>query len=112
MVGNQQKHKEVDSMTPMLTLRPMTTSSSTQAGSSQSQGLRFDLSHDPQDVANTLRQLTLRAFDAVKAPGRSLELRGVHADIVRLEAEINRLGLGELLTYTSALRRRVESAMR
>jgi hypothetical protein len=59
-----------------------------------------------------LRHLTLRAFHAVRSPDDGHELPAVHRDIVRLEAELDSLGLGKLLSYTSALRRRVESAMK
>jgi hypothetical protein len=106
------RSKEVDSMTSTLTLRAMTSTTSSQPGSPQGQGLRFDAPHDAQDVANVLRQLTLQAFHAIKPTARDVDLRGVYGEIVRLEAEIDRLGLRKLLTYTSALRRRVESAMR
>lgn len=98
-------------MTPTLTLRAMTTIPSSQPVSPQGQGLRFDPPHDARDVADILRRLTLQAFHAIKPTSRRLDLQGVHGEIVRLEAEIDRLGMRKLLTYTSALRRRVESAM-
>lgn len=99
-------------MTSTLTLRAMTTTPSPQPGSSQGPGLRFDAPHDARDVANILRQLTLQAFHAVKPTARGVDLHGVHGEIVRLEAEIERLGIRKLLSFTSALRRRVESAMK
>ncbi|APW64099.1 hypothetical protein [Paludisphaera borealis] len=99
-------------MTSSLTLRAMMPTPSSQPGSPQGQGLRFDPPHDAQDVANILRQLTLQAFHAVKPTARGFDLHGVHGEIVRLEAEIDRLGMRKLLSYTSALRRRVESAMK
>jgi hypothetical protein len=103
---------EVKLMTPILSLRAMTTLPSSQPGPPQGQGLRFDSPHDAQDVAHILRQLTLQAFHAVKPASRGSDLRNVHGEIVRLEAAIDRLGMRKLLTYTSALRRRVESAMK
>jgi hypothetical protein len=90
-------------MTPTLSTRP---------GAHHGQGLRFDPPRDAQDVANSLRHLTLRAFHAVRSDDEGIDLPAVHRDIVRLEAEIDRLGLGKLLSYTSALRRRVEAAMK
>lgn len=97
-------------MTPMLGARAMTTTPSSQPVPPQGQGLRFDPPHDAEDVANTLRQLTLRAFQAVKPTAPDLDLQGVHREIVELEAALDRLDMRKLLTYTSALRRRVESA--
>ena len=98
-------------MTPMLGTRAMANTPSSQSVPPQGQGVRFDPPHDAQDVANSLRQLTLRAFQAVKPTAPARDRQGVHGDLVQLEADLDRLGLRRLLTYTSALRRRVESSM-
>jgi len=90
-------------MTPTLSTRP---------DERRGQGLRFDPPRDAQDIATNLRHLTLRAFHAVRSVADGPDLHAVHRDILRLETEIDRLGLGKLLSYTSALRRRVEAAMK
>lgn len=98
-------------MTPMLGKRAMTNMPSSQPVPSPGSGVRFDPPHDVQDVADSLRQLTLRASQAVKPTAPALDRHGVHGDIVQFEAALDRLGLRKLLSYTSALRRRVESVM-
>jgi hypothetical protein len=105
------RSKEVEFMTSTTAIRAMTPTLSTRPGAQHGKGPRIDPPRDAQDVANHLRQLTLRAFHAVRSDGDGPNLPDVHRDIVRLEAEIDRLGLGKLLSYTTALRRRVEAAM-
>jgi hypothetical protein len=89
----------------------LTPHSTTPLSRIQDPGLRFDPPHDSGEVANLLRQVTLRAFHAIQPAARGRDLPDVHSDIVALEAAIDRLHLPKLLTYTTALRRRVESAM-
>lgn len=99
-------------MTPMLGTRAMSKKPHPpQPVPPQGQGLRIDRPHDAQDVANSLRQLTLRAFQAVQPTAPAHDRRGVHGELVQFEAALGRLGLPSLLNYASALRRRVESAL-
>ena len=98
-------------MTPMLGKRAMKTTPSSQPVPPQGPGVRFDPPHDAQDVANSLRRLTLRAFQVVKPTAAADDRHGVHGELVQLEAALDDLGLRNLLTYTTALRRRVESVM-
>jgi hypothetical protein len=95
----------------MLGTSAMTTTPSPQPVPPHGQGVRFDPPHDAQDVADTLRRVTLRAFQAVKPTAPARDRHGVHGDLVQLEAALDDLGLRNLLTYTTALRRRVESVL-
>lgn len=99
-------------MTSISSPRAMTPRVSNRTGAPHGQGLRFDPPRDAQEVANSLRRLSLHAFHAVRSDEKGPNLPDVHREIVRLEAEIHRLGLGKLLSYTAALRRQVESAMK
>lgn len=98
-------------MTSILGERAMTNSTSFQPVPPPGQGVRFDAPHDAHEVAKSLRQLTLRAFQAVKPAAPPHDRRDVHGEIVEFEAALDHLGLSKLMSYTSALRRRVESSM-
>ncbi len=72
----------------------------------------FDLL-DPSQLSATLRELAMRAHQLVRArrrdgPPTNEELTEVHSRIVQLERSLDKQDLGDLASYVSALRQRVE----
>lgn len=74
---------------------------------------------DPAKLGATLRELSLRAHQLVRASGAShlgadeseQELAEVHAQIVRLERTLDAHHLDDLAVYVSALRQRVAECL-
>jgi hypothetical protein len=74
---------------------------------------------DPAKIGATLRELAARAHRLVRAKNRSgagsdkaqQELIDVHAQIVHLQRNLGSHHLGDLATYVSALRKRVEECL-
>jgi hypothetical protein len=70
----------------------------------------FDLL-DPSQLSATLRELAMRAHQLVRAgdaTAHEQELTEVHTRIVQLERSLDKQDLGDLASYVSALRQRVE----
>ncbi len=75
-------------------------------------GGHFDL--DPARLSATLRELAMRAHKLVRAadsPAQERELTEVHGRIVQLERSLDGQELGDLASYVSALRQRVEERL-
>jgi hypothetical protein len=74
---------------------------------------------DPSKLGATLRELALRAHQLVRAtdgpgsvPGETeRQLEEVHEQIVHLQRSLGSHRLGELATYVTALRERVEERL-
>jgi hypothetical protein len=70
--------------------------------------------HDPAYLSATLRELAMRAHYLVRAADTTAheqELTEVHSRIVQLERNLNEQDLGDLASYVSALRQRVEERL-
>jgi hypothetical protein len=66
---------------------------------------------DPASLSATLRELAMEAHRLVRATDgadHEQELTEVHERIVQLERSLDQHKLGDLATYVSALRQRVE----
>ncbi len=104
-------------MTHTLSKRTIRTTSPPHAHTSEDRAVRFDGRHDAADLAAALRDLALRAYEAVKdstalnGTNRGPELRELQIALSQFEAEILEQKLDGLVPYVAALRQQVEAKL-